>query len=313
MWVLAHSCHVIAHGSRRYNHIDILLLQSRGVIIAILNLIISRLLCWIILVIVTSGTPVLALRHRSFRRTRLTVLLRPHIFVIIVVVMLLRWTPYKVLQSLLLLVDAGFLGSLLMLHLFLLLARALAVLVARRIMAMLWLILPVHQLLDNELIADGMCLVDDGAHGDIRFELEVVAHDRLGVVRSVRLVGAFLGRDDITAIPLVGSFRLGLHVLVASIRAGAGREAGHHLQLNTPIERLVVKPMAIMACGVRNKSFEILVVRFLVEFQLLAVLEVLPILHRTVFAKFRWRTCLFHSSEFFETGRFSSRVDVLPG
>ena len=143
--------------------------------------------------------------------------------------------------------------------------------------------------------------------------MEVVAHDRLGVVRSVGLVGAFLWRNDITAIPLVGSFRLGLHVLVASIGAGARREAGHHLQLNTPIERLVVKPMAIMACGVRNESFEILVVGFLVKFQLLAVLEVLPILHRTVFAKFCWRTCLFHSSEFFETGRFSSRVDVLPG
>ena len=124
---------------------------------------------------------------------------------------------------------------------------------------------------------------------------------------SVVDVAAYsLRRHDLTLVCLHGL------MLSASVWTRAGGEARHHLQFDAPVESLVVEVVAVLVGGVGDEFLEHGVVRLLIELELLAVLEILPVLHRAVLAELSRWTRLLHPTQVLEPRRFSSRVHMLP-
>ena len=94
-----------------------------------------------------------------------------------------------------------------------------------------------------------------------------------------------------------------LHILMlsASVWTRAGGEARYHLQFDAPVESLVIKVVAVLVGGIRDEFLEHGIVWFLIELELLAVFEILPVLHRAVLAELSWWTRLLHPTQVLES------------
>jgi len=165
------------------------------------------------------------------------------------------------------------------------------------------LILSIHQLLDNELIADCMWLVDQHPNSRIRLKLEVACVSYVLLLSSLIFLSTTKDGMGVGSLFILESY---------SRLVCIWWKCWNNLEFRAPVETSVFQIKPILIGSVSDQPLEMLEVRHLIKTQLVAVLEVLLVLLRAIFAQFGRCKRLFHSTEIFKARWFSSRIDVLP-